>query len=63
MTEEILQEAITAFVEDKNRPTGYWIQAFHFALDIEMDVFKKLKAKEITQGTEVSLKYGLGELK
>lgn len=42
LTVETIHEAIQAYMDDS--PNGYWLKLYHFALDIDMDVFNQLQA-------------------
>lgn len=50
LTVETIHEAIQAYMDDS--PNGYWLKLYHFALDIDMDVFNQLQAEEIRVNKE-----------
>ena len=47
LTFEIIEEAIKAYFEAA--PGAYWLKLHHFAMDIGMEVFDQLQAKEIEE--------------
>lgn len=61
LTKEIIEEAVTAYAEDK--PNGYWFNLYHFAMNIDMAVFDQLQAKEIRSDAVLDLEFELIELK
>jgi hypothetical protein len=61
LTKEIIQEAIKAYIEDK--PEGYWLKLYNFALYIDIAVLNKIQAQEIEKSLQFNLLIGLDDLK
>ena len=61
LTKEIIQEAIKAYIDDK--PDGYWLKLYYFALDIDIAVLNQLQAQEIKKSALFNLLIGLDDLK
>ena len=61
LTKEIIQEAIKAYIDDK--PEGYWLKLYHFALDIDIAVLNQIQAQEIEESAQFNLLIGLDDLK
>lgn len=61
LTKEIIQEAIKAYIDDK--PEGYWLKLYHFATDIDIDVFNQIQAQEIKESAQFNLSIDLDDLK
>lgn len=61
LTKEIIQEAIKAYIADK--PEGYWLKLYHFATDIDIDVFNQIQAQEIKESGQFNLSIDLDDLK
>ena len=61
LTKEIIQEAIKAYIDDK--PEGYWLKLYHFALDIDIAVLNQIQAQEIEESSQLNLLIGLDDLK
>ena len=61
LTKEIIHEAIEAYIDD--RPDGYWLKLYHFALDIDIAVLNQLQAQEIERWAQFKLLVGLDDLK
>jgi hypothetical protein len=49
LTQEIIEEAIQAYAEDD----AYWFKSYHFAGDVDVDVFHKLQAEYIESRKEL----------
>ena len=61
LTKEIIQEAIKAYIDDK--PEGYWLKLYHFALDIDIAVLNQIQAQERQKSAQFNLFIGLDDLK
>ena len=61
LTKEIIQEAIKAYIDDK--PEGYWLKLYHFALDIDIAVLNQIQAQEIEESAQLNLLISLDDLK
>jgi len=45
LTKKIIEEVIKAYAEDDI----YWLKFYHFAGDIDIDVFNKLQAEKVVK--------------
>ena len=50
LTKEIIQEAIQAYMNDL--PEGYWLKLYHFAYNIDINVFDELQAQQTKKNEE-----------
>ena len=58
MTKGIIEEAIKAYAEDD----AYWLKLYHFAGDVDMDIFNKLQAEHIEELKELDELHKLDKL-
>ena len=61
LTEEIIEEAVTAYMEDK--PDGYWFKLYNFGCEIDISVVDRLKARRIANSKKYDMLYLLDTLK